>query len=202
MKNRNIGHAWWKYYGKLAPLEAREIIPKIRLQDAREPEFDPQNPLILDGHAFGVWHHLGQWYMIAVPHEFKTDAASVPRFLWPLVSPLALGRIAFLVHDYIIKKKGDVQTLKWCSASGQWVQDVSLGWDRKHTDKLFFRLLSNEMKEWALPTIDENASWLKRSWQGIKRAWIESSRRQRRRWAYRAIRAHVLTKQAFGRGEW
>jgi len=189
-------------YGSLHPLDALKRIPELRLQDAREKDFDARNPLILEGLAFGVWNHLNQWYMIVVPHHFKTDAASVPRILWPLVSPIALGRIAFLVHDYIIKKRGDVQTLKWCFTSGQWVQDFSTAWDRKHTDKLFFRLLSDEMSDWVLPAIDEDGSWLKRTWQGLKRAWIESSRRQRRRWAYRAIRAHVITKKALGRGEW
>jgi hypothetical protein len=46
--------------------------------------------------------------IITIPKGFKWDLASVPRFLWWLMSPDVDSEIAYLIHDYLyINKIGD-----------------------------------------------------------------------------------------------
>lgn len=198
-------HIGWAFDTRpvhVRPQDLIRYVPHIRVQDPQERDFDGKNPLITQGMSFAVWEHKGEWYLIIVPDEFQTDGASIPRPLWPLVHPLQLGRIAWLVHDYVIKRQGDVKTYKWDEASRQWVEAIGAIWSRWGADLLFFRLLSDEMKSWPLPTATHNDGWLKINLVLILRWWKPRIRTIRRRAAYLAVRAWVQTKTMAGGSEW
>lgn len=38
---------------------------------------------------------------VIVPKDYRTDFASVPRFLWPIISPMGPWRTAAVIHDYL-----------------------------------------------------------------------------------------------------
>lgn len=67
-----------------------------------------------------IW---GQEWLLVVPAGFESDGASVPRFLWSIVSPVIDHRTirAALAHDYIYREH-------------------PVGWSRKLADELFYRL--------------------------------------------------------------
>lgn len=43
---------------------------------------------------------------VEIPENFKTDLASIPRPLWPLIAPFELSILAPVVHDYLYQNKG------------------------------------------------------------------------------------------------
>jgi len=46
-----------------------------------------------------VYHIEGQ-HPVIIPESFETDFASVPRILWPIVSPMGILRYGALAHDF------------------------------------------------------------------------------------------------------
>jgi len=180
------------------PNNLKDRLPNIRLMDPRETGFRKEEPLVTISHCFAIWEHGRETLMMKLPGRFFTDAASIPRLLWPLVSPLDLGRTAFLFHDWLIKKKGQVPVYKWNAPTRCWVPYIGTGaksWTREEVDRFFFRLMREEMEEWKLPGGND---WKSR----IRRRWAIFTRKQRRRWAYRAVRSYVTIKTASGKGEW
>lgn len=59
---------------------------------------------------------------ITVPAGFVCDGASIPRFLWRLLSPLDLSECAWLLHDYLYR------------------HGTEEGWTRLEVDQLFDRI--------------------------------------------------------------
>lgn len=61
--------------------------------------------------------------VINIPKGFEWDLASVPRFLWWLMSPDVDSEIAYLIHDYLYrnqslpKKEADLEMYKWAKAT-------------------------------------------------------------------------------------
>lgn len=59
----------------------------------------------------------GEW--IFVPAGFRTDLASVPKFLWSFFPPFGQGLMAYIVHDYLYVTKpynrrfSDKEMLLW-----------------------------------------------------------------------------------------
>ena len=57
--------------------------------------------------------------VITIPKGFEWDLASVPRFLWWLMSPDVDSEIAYLIHDYLYinqtlpRKEADLEMYKW-----------------------------------------------------------------------------------------
>lgn len=43
---------------------------------------------------------------VQIPAGFRFDAASVPRLVWPIISPTELGVVAPLVHDWLYRTGG------------------------------------------------------------------------------------------------
>ena len=43
---------------------------------------------------------------VRVPKNFQTDGASVPRYLWWIMSPFTEGLYAALVHDFMLQRNG------------------------------------------------------------------------------------------------
>ena len=50
---------------------------------------------------------LGSGEIIDVPAGFKTDFASIPKFLWSFLTPLGLYLKAAVLHDYIVRFRSD-----------------------------------------------------------------------------------------------
>lgn len=53
-----------------------------------------------------VWFDTNTGCEIVVPEGFKTDLASVPRILHPIVSPGGAWNRAAIIHDYLYSVKG------------------------------------------------------------------------------------------------
>lgn len=52
-------------------------------------------------------YHVGSYpseEVISIPIGFETDFASIPRFLWPIISPIDDHGKAAVVHDYLYFK--------------------------------------------------------------------------------------------------
>jgi hypothetical protein len=66
---------------------------------------------------------LSEGTLITVPKGFEWDLASVPRFLWWLMSPDVDSEIAYLIHDYLYvnqtlpRKECDLEMYKWAKAT-------------------------------------------------------------------------------------
>ncbi len=73
--------------------------------------------------------------LITVPEGFKFDLASVPRFIWGLISPFDLSIVAPLVHDFLYFHKGD-------PPAG--AVDPPRTYTRKASDVLFKRIMKQE----------------------------------------------------------
>ncbi len=43
---------------------------------------------------------------VRIPKDFQTDGASVPRYLWWIMSPFTEGLYAALVHDFMLQRNG------------------------------------------------------------------------------------------------
>lgn len=46
-----------------------------------------------------------QKWIIRVPKGYETDLASIPRILWPLISPFDEYALGSIVHDYLYDSK-------------------------------------------------------------------------------------------------
>ena len=82
-------------------------------------------------------------YRLVVPEGFEHDFASVPRLLWALVAPLDLG-IASLFHDWLYRRAGRAETLRWTGAQGALWEPVREPWTRRDADRLFARLMREQ----------------------------------------------------------
>ena len=90
-----------------------------------------------------TWRHEDQIYRITVPKNFVHDFASVPRFLWALISPLDLG-LASIFHDRIYRNGGQITTEFY--HRGQWNDAFgpSNAWTREQADRLFARIMREQ----------------------------------------------------------
>ncbi len=77
--------------------------------------------------------------LITVPQGFQFDLASVPRFIWGLVSPFDLSIVAPLVHDFLYLHKGN-------PPAG--AVDPPRTYTRKASDVLFKRIMKQEGVWW------------------------------------------------------
>lgn len=48
---------------------------------------------------------LSNGHKITIPAGFKTDLASVPKFLWGFFPPFGKGLLAYIIHDYLYVNK-------------------------------------------------------------------------------------------------
>jgi hypothetical protein len=74
---------------------------------------------------------------ITAKRGFITDFASVPRILWPMVSPLGKVTLPSIIHD-------------WCYTYG-WEEGIS----RKEADKIFY----NAMRDCNISAFSANIIW-------------------------------------------
>jgi hypothetical protein len=74
--------------------------------------------------------------LITIPKGFEWDLASVPRFLWWLMSPDVDSEIAYLIHDYLYvnkivdRKTADKEMYLWAKATNSTANKLSA----KNTD--------------------------------------------------------------------
>ena len=74
-------------------------------------------------------------YLLRVPVGFRTDLASIPRWLWPIVAPFELSLAAPIVHD-------------WLYANGGRTNVLAVTVSRETTDRIFFELMRRENVWW------------------------------------------------------
>lgn len=79
------------------------------------------------GRIFTLCRRLQVWYdekdRLCVPNKYRSDGASIPRLLWPLLPTSDYRALrAGIVHDYLYEYHLE-------------------GWDRKKADDMFYRLL-------------------------------------------------------------
>jgi hypothetical protein len=55
-------------------------------------------------------YDMRRWETFVVPKGFRCDLASVPRWLWPIISLVDLSLIAPVAHDWIYKRGGVVES--------------------------------------------------------------------------------------------
>lgn len=60
-------------------------------------------------------------YHVRVPAGFKFDLASIPRLFWRLIAPFELSLAAPLVHDYLYRSGGYVESGNFTRADSDWI---------------------------------------------------------------------------------
>lgn len=169
-----------------SPETLQEMTPLVRLMDRREPDYDPSRPYITCSASFAVWYHKGSNYLMVTEMSFRTDLATIPRILWPIVSPRELGLRGVVFHDKLIRSKGNVDVYKWNQASRCWVLEIGARrWTRKESDRFFFRLMREDMEEW-------------KTKPGAAGLWQVYWRRFKRRSAFKVVRSWAVA----ARKEW
>ena len=84
------------------------------------------------------WWHNGVLHRLIVPADFEIDMASVPRIVWPLISPFDLGNAA-IPHDWFYHHSGAIPAGSHQIHTGtEWVDQLK-PWSRQDADKLFAR---------------------------------------------------------------
>lgn len=134
---------------------------------ARRPAWPDIRPLgedtflLLKDYVYD-WIHEGSRYRICVPRGFIFDMASVPRIVWPLISPFGLGPAA-VPHDWLYNKRGRLndgsfQHFVETTDGGFWepLTGAPYRWTRKNTDRLFGRM----MRESKVTTWKRRAAYL------------------------------------------
>lgn len=80
-----------------APLESRPL-PKVRVQDNGDETFTLLELI--------EWCDFSTGAQIRVEPGEKTDFASIPRLLWPIIPPYGLHSLAAVIHDYLYRIRG------------------------------------------------------------------------------------------------
>lgn len=81
-----------------------------------------------------------------IPIHFEFDLASIPRFLWPIISSFELSIAAPLIHDYLYRYKG--RPIHH-TATLHSVEFVSQKISRKRADEIFYDIMILEgVPEW------------------------------------------------------
>jgi len=78
-----------------------------------------------------------------IPMGFDFDLASIPRFIWPLISSFELSLVAPLIHDYCYQYKGVAAHHVWLT-DGVPAQNMFDDITRAEADKLFLNLMIRE----------------------------------------------------------
>lgn len=130
------------------------------------------------------WYELKQDYQytwetplhkhrLIIKKGFQCDLASVPKFLWSVISPQDLTLSAPLVHDVIYACQGDLYNYDWAIRERKLKKNsiyhpVISRMDRKTADQLFYEQAVDEgvSKHKALPAyyilrLTGNYAWLK-----------------------------------------
>ena len=72
------------------------------------------------------FNYIGNGVDLLIPRGFKTDLASIPRFLWRVIAPFELSLTGPIVHDWLYRTCG-------------------LGcYDREDVDRLFRDIMKDE----------------------------------------------------------
>lgn len=178
---------------------------EIRLMDPQDPEFRPAEPFMSFKPIRYAFEYQGVVHMIVIAARRFTDMASIPRPLWFLIHPLQLDPRAVVIHDEVIKNKGqfrhfgtammlrvrstvdfDTMDATEMNSDDVWLQ-LSVDWTRAQTDAFFFRVMREAMEtRWTIPAGKDP--------ERVKWWW-----RQRRRWSYRAVRLWVNVLNLFGK---
>ncbi len=84
-------------------------------------------------------YHVGTRYskdVIAVPVGFRTDFASIPKFLLVILPLWAKFNKAPILHDFLYRTNG-----KWKHSVVNWVNNYPYNCDRKQADKIFLEAM-------------------------------------------------------------
>jgi len=98
------------------------------------------------------WDHNDVRYRIVIPEGFEYDGASVPRIIWPFISPFTL-RAGAVVHDYLYRFSGDIP--RWTNqkrvveeGNTTW-KDMDDIWSRWDADRLMCRVARDmDVSKW------------------------------------------------------
>lgn len=74
-----------------------------------------------------------------IPINFEFDLASIPRFLWSIISSFELSIVAPLIHDYLYRYEGNNPFHKASSPTQEGL--VSQRVTRKRADEIFYDLM-------------------------------------------------------------
>ena len=110
-----------------------------------------KDPLILiacdDGINWIVYHEFryttGEGEVIYVPAGFRTDFASIPRFLWRIIGPPATGkyRKAAVIHDWLYRTEG-------------------LPYSKLRSDEIFLEAMKHSgVEAWRRTAIYQGVNW-------------------------------------------
>ena len=93
-----------------------------------------------------IFTYSGLHLKITVPKGFKTDGASIPRWLWSIlgVGRDGLHRAAAVVHDFLYKHQGRLPkgSLQIMRKDGAW-EDSDYTPTRRDSDKLFLNIMKD-----------------------------------------------------------
>jgi hypothetical protein len=92
----------------------------------------------------------GRLWRFWIPVGFVYDVASIPRILWPIVSPLELGFKAPAAHDFLLMMEGKVAVEQWSTHYQKWRPNhATRAFGREEIDKMFCVLMrAEEIPRW------------------------------------------------------
>jgi hypothetical protein len=88
--------------------------------------------------SFGYWHY-NSGRIVTVPAGYRTDFASIPRFLWRILSPIGKHGKAAVIHDYLC----DTKTVSFIEAATIFrdaMRDLGVGKIKRNAMYLAVRL--------------------------------------------------------------
>jgi hypothetical protein len=113
------------------------------LYPAKSLPGEPRDMFVLAEEYTYTWQDDdGHWHRLTVPKWFRTDLASVPRWLWSLsgIPPAGLHSAAAVLHDFLYHHGGVLPLGSYQALDGEWQDDPSV-WTRNAADRLFLRVL-------------------------------------------------------------
>jgi hypothetical protein len=96
-----------------------------------KPSGDGETWLVQNTEGWGAIISDSDTHWVSPRDGMRTDGASSPRFLWPIVSPFGDGRrgnhlLAALVHDYLYQNHGYYDMGRRVPVTKQWADDAFL----------------------------------------------------------------------------
>jgi len=99
------------------------------------PAPEPRRDILIAPLLYEYIQHC--WMMI--PAGLNTDYASIPRFLWPIMSPWGRYREAAVVHDYLYQNLG--HCMIFLGTRGQEKPKWKIVYRRLNCDKIFYKAM-------------------------------------------------------------
>jgi hypothetical protein len=107
-----------------------------------QQQIGPQSWRIVRPYSY-EWIYEDRLRRIIIPQGFEHDGASVPRIIWPFISPWSL-RAGAVVHDFLYRFAGDLPEgsfqLRHAESGTTFWKDHHVQWSRRDADRIMCRI--------------------------------------------------------------